>query len=80
MVSKLANDEIPQERYEILEEFVDGLQYGEDELDEATMENGLIDDHEDDIEVHVCNFQYLVSLYGFVERIKFKPTIKSDIQ
>ena len=61
LASKLANDEIPQERYENLKEFVDRLQYGEGELDEATMENRFIDDHdEDDIEVHVCNFQCLL--------------------
>ena len=69
MVSKLANDEIPQERYEKLEEFLDRLEYGKDEIDEVTfsLENGLLDDHDDDIEVLVCNFQCLVSQYSFVE-------------
>ena len=69
LASKLADDKIPKERYENLKEYMDRVEYGVDELDEATMEDSLNDDHngDDDIEVFVCNFQCLVSQYGFVE-------------
>ena len=77
LASKLADDEIPQERYEKLKEFVERLEeFGEEGFDEATMRNNFVEDHaEDDIEVYIC----LVSLYGLVEVMQFKPTIESDI-
>ena len=72
LAQKLADDEIPQERYDQLKEFVERLEeFGEEGLDEfeAAMRNNFVEDHteDDDIEVYIFNLQCLVPLYGFVE-------------
>lgn len=68
MVKKLADDEIPQERYEKLKEFVEKLEEFGEGFDKAATKNNFVEDRsEDDIEVYIDNLQCLLSLYGFVE-------------
>ena len=85
LASKLANDEIPQERFDNLRQFIDSLTEqqeasdSQDEfLEESAMKENFIDNEaeDDDIEVFI---QCLVSSIWLVEVMQFKPTVENDM-
>lgn len=81
MASKLLDDEIPQERYEKLREFIELLAeqqglgdsewihlHGEDGLEELFMRDDFIDDQAEDDDIEVLEGFFVLSPpYGFIK-------------
>ena len=78
LASKLVNDEIPQERYDHLREFVESLKALQDQqadsignadiMPEVFLRDNFVDEQDEDDDIEVCtSFNVWYLLYGFVE-------------